>query len=151
MHRLYETEDISVFWNSDKCRHAKQCVQGCPEAFDINRKPWIHIDEAPADKVWKAISKCPSGALAIVYNHGIKIIYEADAQRSAAYLEDRLIGECDYEETENGWRIFHTEVDPEFGGKGIAKRLVYRVVQEAERNKAEVIPSCSYARRILNL
>lgn len=28
MHRLYANDDISVFWDSDKCFHAKKCVTG---------------------------------------------------------------------------------------------------------------------------
>lgn len=75
MHRLYETENISVFWDSDKCRHAKKCVTGCPEAFDIQRKPWIQLDKAETAKVWKAVSNCPSGALTCVFNHGIIVIW----------------------------------------------------------------------------
>ena len=149
MHRLYENEDISVFWDSEKCRHAKKCVTGCPEAFDITRRPWININDAPTDKVWQAVSKCPSGALSCVYNHFIRIMFEADAHRSAAYSGEILIGECDYEESEDGWVIYHTEVDPAFSGKGIAKRLVYAVVQEAEHDKKTIIPSCSYAAKVL--
>ena len=45
MHRLYETQDISVFWNSDKYRHARRCVTGCPQVFDFTRKPWIDLSK----------------------------------------------------------------------------------------------------------
>jgi len=33
MHRLYEQGDIVVFWNSEKCRHAKRCVNGSLRAL----------------------------------------------------------------------------------------------------------------------
>ena len=78
MHRLYSNDEISVFWDSDKCFHSKKCVTGCPDAFDITRKPWINIDDAPTAKVWKAVSACPSGALTITYNHDVKIRFEED-------------------------------------------------------------------------
>jgi uncharacterized Fe-S cluster protein YjdI len=149
MHRLYETEDIAVFWNSEKCRHAKRCVTGCPEAFDITRKPWIHIDEAPAAKVWKAVSACPTGALTLTYTHDVRIVFDEEKHRSIALYQEQQIGECDFEETPKGWNIYHTEVDPVFEGKGIAKRLVYCILQEAERSKREVIPTCSFAAKIL--
>ncbi len=150
MHRLYETEDISVFWDSEKCRHAKRCVNGCPEAFDINRKPWINLGDAETAKIWKAVSNCPSGALTCVYNHEVRVVFEMQEHRSAAYYKDDRIGECDFEETPQGWNLYHTEVDPAFEGKGIAKRLVYCVLSEAERSKADISASCSYAAKILN-
>lgn len=150
MHRLYVNGDISVFWNSDKCRHAKKCVTGCPEAFNINRKPWIQIDGVDTMKVWKAVSNCPSGALTCVYNHGIEVNFDEEGQRSIALDNDKIIGECDFNVTDDGWVIYHTEVNPAYGGKGIAKRLVYAVLQESERNKVNVIPTCSYAEKILN-
>ncbi len=149
MHRLYENEDISVFWDSDKCRHAKRCVTGCPQAFDITKKPWINIDNAPTDKVWKAVTACPSGALTIVYNHEVQILFEEASQRSIAVCKGRQVGECDFEKRAEGWNIYHTEVAPDFQGKEIARRLVYRVIQEAERNKAAVIPTCSYAAKMI--
>ena len=34
MHRLYENDDIAIFWNSSICIHSRKCVTGCPEAFD---------------------------------------------------------------------------------------------------------------------
>ena len=149
MHRLYENEDISVFWDSDKCRHAKECVNGCPEAFNIMRKPWIDISKAPTAKVWQAVSKCPSGALTCIYNHGVRIEYDKENSRSLAFVDDRIVGECDYEETQNGWIIYHTEVDEKYSGKGIAKRLVYRLIEQAERSKTDVSATCSYAAKVL--
>ncbi len=149
MHRLYENNDISVFWDSDKCFHAKKCVTGCPEAFDITKKPWINIDNAPTAKVWQAVSNCPSGALTVTYNHDIKVSFDEQNNRSVAFDKDVQIGECDFDIMSEGWEIYHTEVDPEYSGRGIAKRLVYSVLQEAERRKLNVIPTCSYARKIV--
>ena len=149
MHRLYENHDISVFWDSEKCFHAKKCVTGCPEAFDITRKPWINIDDAPTAKVWQAVSNCPSGALTITYNHDVNIIFDEERNRSIARLGDKQIGLCEYDVTADGWVIYHTEVDPEYGGKGIAKRLVYAILQEADRRKTPVRATCSYAVKIL--
>ena len=148
MHRLYETQDLTVFWDSDKCRHAKECVTRCPEAFDIQRKPWIQLDKAETAKVWNAVSQCPSGALTCVFNHDITIRLEKN--RSVAYDGDSIIGECDFAVTNTGWDIYHTEVNEHYRGKSIAKRLVYEVVQAAEHDKANVILTCSYAKKVMN-
>ncbi len=149
MHRLYVKEDITVFWDSDRCRHAKRCVTGCPKVFDFARRPWIDLSQDEMARIWQTIEKCPTGALSITYNHGIRVAYLEKEQRSVAYDGEREIGECRYQVTDEGWNIYHTEVDPAYGGKQIAKRLVFAVLEQAERKKAAVIPSCSYAARLL--
>ena len=149
MHRTYENEDITVFWDSEKCRHAKRCVTGCPQVFDINRKPWIDISRASNAEIWQTIEKCPTKALTCAYNHGIKVVYDEKDARSLAYDGERIIGECDYEEKDGAWSIYHTEVHPDYGNKGIAKCLVFKLVEEAERRKMKVIPVCSYAVKVL--
>ncbi|MCR4807578.1 MAG: GNAT family N-acetyltransferase [Lachnospiraceae bacterium] len=166
MHRLYEYGDIAVFWDSEKCRHAKRCVTGSPRTFDIQRKPWIDITQAPTMEIWQTIEKCPTGALTCVYTHETVIELDPDRCRSVAYLNPenapdssdtdpagsgrQQVGECDYKKTDEGWVIYHTEVAPEHEGKGIAKRLVYKIVEAAEREKANVIPTCSYAGKVLS-
>ncbi len=150
MHRVYENSEITVFWNSDKCRHARKCVEGCPGVFEFGRKPWIDLSKGTNPDIWQTIAKCPSGALGIVYNHDVTVTLEKENNRSVATFAGRVIGECDYQVTGDGWNIYHTEVSPEFGGKQIAKRLVYKVLEGAERDKASIIPTCSYAAKIIN-
>ena len=149
MHRSYENEDITVFWNSERCRHAKRCVTGCPKVFDIQRNPWIDISQDETSRIWQTISNCPTKALTITFNHGITVRFEEEACRSAAYDGEREIGECDYQITQEGWVIYHTEVLPEYGGKNIAKRLVYSVLEHAEKSRAAVIATCSYAAKMM--
>ncbi|MCR5250932.1 MAG: GNAT family N-acetyltransferase [Lachnospiraceae bacterium] len=149
MHRLYEQEDIAIFWDSEKCRHAKRCVTGSPRTFDITRRPWIDPTKAPTAEIWQAVSACPSGALTCVYTHGIRIVLDEEGHRSIALDGEKQIGECDFDETEDCVEIFHTEVLPEYGRKGIAKRLVYKVTEAAEHAKKRVLSSCSYAKKVL--
>lgn len=42
--------------------------------------------------------------------------------------------------------IDHTEVDPKFGGKGLAKQLVLAGVNFAREKGVKVIPLCPYAK-----
>ena len=149
MRRLYSNDDISVFWDSDRCFHAKKCVTGCPEAFDITRKPWININDAPTAKVWKAVSNCPSGALTVTYNHDVKVAFDETGCRSVATFSGKQVGECDFEVSERGWVIYHTEVDDDCTGKGIAKRLVYVILEAADKKKIPVTATCSYAAKII--
>ncbi len=150
MHRLYENNDISVFWNSDKCRHAKRCVTLSPSTFDITRRPWINLGIAPTAEIWKAVSECPTGALTCVYNHGISIVLDEDGHKSIALDGDTKVGECDYSVTSDGWEIYHTEVLPKYSEKGIAKRLVYRLLEAADKSGVKVIPTCSYAKKVMD-
>ncbi len=145
MHRLYEQGDIVVFWNSEKCRHAKRCVHGSPQTFDPNRRPWIDLTKAPTPEIWQAISACPTGALSCVYSHEIIVLFDEEHNRSLAFDKDVQIGKCDFRITPAGWEIYHTEVLPDYGNKGIAKRLVYRILETAEKKCINVIPICSYA------
>ena len=150
MHRLYETDDISVFWNSDKCRHARKCVTGCPEVFDFKRKPWIDLSQDETQRIWKTIKQCPSGALDIIYNHEVMVKLDKDNSRSTAVDEEgQIIGECDYHESDDAINIYHTEVKLEYGRKGIAKRLVYKVFEEADRECKKIVATCSYAAKTL--
>jgi predicted GNAT family acetyltransferase len=38
----------------------------------------------------------------------------------------------------------HTFVPPEFRGRGIAEKLVRRALDDARKNKAKIVPACSY-------
>ena len=69
--------------------------------------------------------------------------------KSFATFIDKEIGECIYEVDGNKWYITHTFVNPDFGGRGIAKQLVLRVVEEANKRDIKVIPICSYAQKVL--
>ena len=145
MHRIYDNGEITVFWDSEKCRHAKRCVTGSPSVFNIQKRPWIDITGAQAAEIWQTVSSCPTRALTVIYDHGIRVELNEERRRSAAFDGDREIGECEYRITPEGWEIYHTGVRSEYTGQGIAKRLLYTVVEAAEKSGAEVIPVCSYA------
>lgn len=78
----------------------------------------------------------------------IRIQFEKEKQRSAAYDGAVLIGRCEAQMSGTTWTITHTEVDPSYGGQGIARKLVLCVAEQAEKEGAEVIPVCSYAKKV---
>lgn len=60
----YENENVEVTWDKHRCIHAKECVHGLPEVFDISKKPWINPDgQTDIEKLKTVIGKCPTGAL----------------------------------------------------------------------------------------
>ena len=59
----YDGEDITVTWDEKRCIHAQECVDGLPEVFDPDERPWIDPKEGDADDVAEVITRCPTGAL----------------------------------------------------------------------------------------
>jgi len=47
-------------------------------------------------------------------------------------------------------RIDHTEVNEEFGGQGLAKKLVLAAVEYARANHQKIIPICAYAHTLFD-
>ena len=82
-------------------------------------------------------------------NENIKINWILDELRSVAIIDDKIIGECEIEEYNGAWAIVHTGVREEFGGRGIAKQLVLKVVEAARKSNKKILPICSYAKKML--
>jgi len=88
------------------------------------------------------------------YNTGkggiaMQIVFEAEQPRSAAYDKEKLVGVAEIEDTHGCWVITHTEVDPAYGGQGIARRLIEEIVVEARRAGKKIVPLCSYADKMM--
>ena len=77
------------------------------------------------------------------------IQFEPNNSRSAAYDGDHEIGECCFSVSGDTWTIYHTEVDPAYGGQGIARKLVMAVKEAADEAGADIISTCSYAYKVL--
>lgn len=69
-YRKYSGEAIDVFFSTEKCAHAANCVRGNNDVFNVKRKPWILADNASADEVAGVIETCPSGALQYIRKEG---------------------------------------------------------------------------------
>lgn len=61
--KAYESEDIIVYFYPNRCNHIAECVDGLPEVFDSDRKPWVCPGKADADAVAETVERCPTGAL----------------------------------------------------------------------------------------
>lgn len=62
VHRYHGT-DIEVTYDSNRCIHVRECVEGLPAVFDTDERPWVDPDEADADAVAEVVERCPTGAL----------------------------------------------------------------------------------------
>ncbi|MDO5026915.1 MAG: GNAT family N-acetyltransferase [Tissierellia bacterium] len=77
----------------------------------------------------------------------IRIVFEEDNKRAAAYDGDKLAGESTYSDGGQNWIIDHTEVDPSYSGLGIARKLVFEIVKAAREKNVKIIPLCPYAKK----
>ncbi|MFM1524557.1 MULTISPECIES: GNAT family N-acetyltransferase [Helcococcus] len=77
----------------------------------------------------------------------IKIVFEKENKRSAAYDRDKLVGVCTYNELNGEWMVNHTGVEKEYGGQGIASKLVECLVENARKERAKIHPICSFVKR----
>ena len=88
------------------------------------------------------------------YNTGkegiaMQIVFEPEHCRSAAYDGETRVGVAEIEDTRGCWVITHTEVDPAYGGQGIARRLIEEIIAEARHTGKKIVPVCSYAEKMM--
>ncbi|ASP17490.1 GNAT family N-acetyltransferase [Neisseria sp. 23W00296] len=78
------------------------------------------------------------------------VTHQPERRRFVLTLEGREAGFAAYEEQNGGWNITHTEVMPEFQGRGLAKILVQALVGHARTHGIALYSSCGYAARFLD-
>ena len=76
----------------------------------------------------------------------IEIIDNGEERRYEARLDGDLAGWVDYGRVGDRIVALHTEVPPEFGGRGIASALVRRVLDDARAGGLAVTPRCPFFR-----
>ena len=79
----------------------------------------------------------------------IKIKFDKENNKSLAYDNEKLVGECEFIELDNTWNIIHTVVSQSYQGQGIARKLVEIIIDEAKRNSKNIIAECSYAIKLI--
>ena len=65
-------------------------------------------------------------------------------RRYEARVGDDLAGWVDYRRVRDRLVALHTEVLPEFGGRGIASALVKRVIADARAGGTSITPRCPF-------
>lgn len=153
--REYSNGEITIIWQPEKCTHAGICFKTLPQVYRPKEKPWVRPENATTEELIAQVESCPSGALtwrrndvqAIIIRHetgekeGIFVAIKGDVR--AGLMTYTWIGS-------NKFVIDHTEVDPDFEGTGVGKKLVYAAVDYARENELKIIPMCSFARAIFN-
>jgi predicted GNAT family acetyltransferase len=74
----------------------------------------------------------------------LEITDNAAERRYEARLDGALAGWVEYRRLDGRIVALHTEVPPEFGGRGIASALVRRVLDDARVAGEKVTPRCPF-------
>jgi uncharacterized Fe-S cluster protein YjdI/CDGSH-type Zn-finger protein len=61
--KVYQASGVQVRYDARRCRHSAACVQGAPEVFDPQARPWIQPEKADPEKIAEVVGRCPTGAL----------------------------------------------------------------------------------------
>ena len=148
----YSNGEVTVVWKPYVCMHAKYCWQELPVVFNPNTRPWINMVGTSTKQIIQQVERCPSGALSYFYNNPQKemeIIHEDNEGKGAfRAIEGHVqMGEMTYIwRGENKILIFHTGVEPEFEGQGIAKKLLMEAVNFVRKNDMKIIPLCPFVK-----
>ncbi|OPC23962.1 acetyltransferase [Elizabethkingia anophelis] len=60
------------------------------------------------------------------------------------FSDDRKAGKMDVSVAEGKLTVYHTEVNPEYEGRGFAKLLLEKLVSYARENNLKIVPLCPY-------
>jgi len=74
------------------------------------------------------------------------LVDDPGARQYRLLLDGKVLGFVDYDQiADRALLIKHTEIAPEFEGKGYGSELVRRVLEHARQQDKSVIPICPYA------
>ena len=68
----------------------------------------------------------------------IEIVFKLDENKAIAYDSENKVGECDFEKIDDIWNITHTEVDSDYQGQGIARKLVENVIENSQKYNKKI-------------
>lgn len=106
--RTYDGDGIRVLWNSELCIHSAVCLQGLPEVFDLDARPWVNTAAADADAIADLIERCPSGALAYERTDGTDGEVAAPAASVVPWPDGPLLVRGTFEVLDHDGQVFET-------------------------------------------
>lgn len=80
---------------------------------------------------------------------GAEATVTAEEGRYTVAVEGETVGLADFVDRDNQRVFFHTEIDPRFGGRGLATILVEEALTEARDEGKRIVPVCSMVGTVL--
>ena len=78
------------------------------------------------------------------------VVHAPASRRFEIHVDGVLAGVLEYEERDGVRDFVRTEVEPRFGGRGLAKQLVREALDDVRASGLRVRPVCSYVTRLLD-
>lgn len=75
-----------------------------------------------------------------------RVVFKDDSINGEVQLfsEGKMAGKMEISVEKGKLRVFHTEVNSEYAGRGFAKQLLNQLVSYARENDLRIIPRCPY-------
>jgi predicted GNAT family acetyltransferase len=73
-----------------------------------------------------------------------------DKHRFEIWVGEQLAGFTVYRQQPDKYTFVHTEIDPAFGGRGLASVLIKGALDEMRARGAAVLPQCPFVRRYIS-
>ena len=74
---------------------------------------------------------------------------DTEAERFLIRVDGRRAGHSDYQRTPGKIVFTHTEIEPEFEGKGVGSTLIREALAQARAEGLAVIPRCPFVREYI--
>ena len=79
----------------------------------------------------------------------VEINFDKNSNKSVAYDNNVVVGECEFVEEKDCWNIIHTQVSNLYQGQGIARAMVECVIENSKTYNKNVKADCSYAKKVI--
>jgi uncharacterized protein len=80
---------------------------------------------------------------------GAETTVTAEKGRYTLAVEDKTVGLADFADHDDQRAFYHTEIDPAYGGRGLATILVEEALNAARDEGKRVVPVCSMVATVL--
>jgi len=80
---------------------------------------------------------------------GAEATVSAEHQKFTVSVEGKQVGLADYADRGDQRVFYHTEVDPAFGGRGLASILLNEALDATRKDGKRIVPVCSMVSTVL--
>lgn len=74
----------------------------------------------------------------------VRVEDNPEAHRYEVFVDDELAGFAEYHDTPGVRTMYHTVVDPSFGGRGIGGKLAAAALDDVRAKGLAVVPTCPF-------
>ena len=82
-------------------------------------------------------------------NTGAETTVSAEHQKYTIAVEGKTVGLAEFADRGDQRVFYHTEVDPEFGGRGLATILIKQALDATRDDGKRIVPVCSMVGTVL--